>query len=77
MLNCQRPPAGWYCSLSAGHDGPCPTWPVIHTVTLLTRIKSVFCKHRWRFIGPDKQFDRFECMKCFKKTEVSVGGMNA
>lgn len=23
---CKRPPKGWYCTLSAGHDGPCPTW---------------------------------------------------
>lgn len=25
---CALAPAGWYCSLVAGHDGPCPTWPV-------------------------------------------------
>lgn len=22
---CDRPPAGWHCTLDAGHDGPCPT----------------------------------------------------
>lgn len=22
---CKRPPPGWYCTLSDGHDGPCPT----------------------------------------------------
>ncbi|HJR04376.1 MAG TPA: hypothetical protein VKA83_22230 [Methylomirabilota bacterium] len=22
---CHRPPAGWHCTLNAGHDGPCPT----------------------------------------------------
>lgn len=24
---CDLPSDGWYCSLDAGHDGPCPTWP--------------------------------------------------
>lgn len=24
---CTLPPEGWYCTLDAGHDGPCPTWP--------------------------------------------------
>jgi hypothetical protein len=24
---CKRPPAGWFCTLEDGHDGPCPTWP--------------------------------------------------
>lgn len=22
---CTLPPEGWFCSLGAGHDGPCPT----------------------------------------------------
>lgn len=22
---CTRPPKGWWCSLAAGHEGPCPT----------------------------------------------------
>jgi hypothetical protein len=22
---CKLPPQGWYCTLDAGHDGPCPT----------------------------------------------------
>lgn len=25
--SCNRPPAGWFCNLSADHDGPCPTLP--------------------------------------------------
>lgn len=25
MTECQRPPEGWFCSNTAGHDGPCPT----------------------------------------------------
>jgi hypothetical protein len=25
MSQCQRPPAGWYCNLEEGHEGPCPT----------------------------------------------------
>lgn len=24
---CRRPPAGWYCTRSAGHDGPCAAIP--------------------------------------------------
>lgn len=24
---CDLPADGWYCSLDAGHDGACPTWP--------------------------------------------------
>lgn len=27
-LQCDLPPKGWACYLEAGHDGPCPTWPV-------------------------------------------------
>lgn len=29
--SCRLPPEGWYCSLDAGHPGPCPTrarWPL-------------------------------------------------
>jgi hypothetical protein len=25
MATCDRPPDGWHCTLSRGHDGPCPT----------------------------------------------------
>lgn len=25
--NCDRPPAGWYCTRESGHDGPCAAWP--------------------------------------------------
>lgn len=25
--DCARPPEGWYCTLPAGHEGPCPAWP--------------------------------------------------
>ena len=28
---CTRPPEGWWCSLDAGHDGPCPTHPYYGT----------------------------------------------
>lgn len=27
MATCDRPPAGWHCTLDAGHDGPCPAVP--------------------------------------------------
>jgi hypothetical protein len=26
-MPCERPPVGWWCSLTRGHDGPCPTHP--------------------------------------------------
>lgn len=26
-MSCDRPPAGWYCSLPKGHVGPCPSRP--------------------------------------------------
>ncbi len=26
-ISCKRPPAGWYCTLEDGHDGPCPARP--------------------------------------------------
>lgn len=25
---CQVPPRGWYCTIPAGHDGPCAAWPI-------------------------------------------------
>lgn len=28
MTPCTRPPAGWYCTLEDGHEGPCPAHPV-------------------------------------------------
>ena len=27
IFRCHRPRFGWYCKLSAFHDGPCPAWP--------------------------------------------------
>lgn len=27
MTPCTRPPAGWYCTLEDGHEGPCPARP--------------------------------------------------
>lgn len=27
MTKCQVPPAGWYCTREAGHEGPCAAWP--------------------------------------------------
>lgn len=26
---CSLPPAGWYCTRNANHDGPCAAWPEI------------------------------------------------
>jgi len=26
-VKCNLPPRGWWCSLEAGHDGPCPARP--------------------------------------------------
>lgn len=28
---CELPPKGWWCSLGAGHDGPCPAHPTMWT----------------------------------------------
>lgn len=28
---CELPPKGWWCSLGAGHDGPCPAHPTMRT----------------------------------------------
>lgn len=51
---CALPPAGWYCTLPAGHDGPCPTredknWytdqpprPTIVCLCGSTRFKAAF-----------------------------------
>jgi hypothetical protein len=29
---CSKPPAGWYCTRAAGHDGPCAAYPQNHSV---------------------------------------------
>lgn len=28
VARCTRPPAGWWCSRDAGHDGPCAAHPL-------------------------------------------------
>lgn len=30
---CRRPTPGWFCTLDAGHNGPCPAWPMHHLDT--------------------------------------------
>lgn len=29
---CDRPPAGWWCNLEEGHEGPCPTRQIVSTM---------------------------------------------
>lgn len=31
---CARPPAGWYCTRGAGHEGPCASWPTVSRETV-------------------------------------------
>jgi hypothetical protein len=31
-VGCTVPPAGWYCTRAAGHDGPCAALPQAETV---------------------------------------------
>jgi hypothetical protein len=46
---CTRPPAGYVCSRTEGHPGPCPAWPT-STVTpdqrLATAVVTVTCALR-------------------------------
>ena len=38
------------------------------------RAKQMFCKHRWRYVGPAAlyEYDRFECMRCGKRETFSM-----
>ena len=38
---CDLPPAGWYCSLGSGHQGPCPTWPVLVSLSADARLLTL------------------------------------
>lgn len=39
---CKVPPRGWYCTIAAGHDGPCAAWPIPNR---LQRVLSWFLSH--------------------------------
>jgi hypothetical protein len=41
MESCQKPTAGWACSRTAGHDGPCAARPT-KWLTLKQRLRCVF-----------------------------------
>lgn len=43
-MKCKRPPAGWWCSIEAGHDGPCAAWPTWWTAN------RIALKNRWEAI---------------------------
>jgi hypothetical protein len=41
MITCQKPTAGWACSRTAGHDGPCAARPT-KWITLKNRLRCVY-----------------------------------
>lgn len=53
MYGCHRPPRGWVCTRSVGHDGPCAAVPLSEAITearlppgFLERLRANMTKHK-------------------------------
>lgn len=53
VYGCHRPPRGWVCSRSMGHDGPCAASPLSEAITqarsqpgFLERLRANMAKHK-------------------------------
>lgn len=44
--DCARPPAGYYCTKPAGHEGPCPTYPKGGTIEYV-RVREATHSHQY------------------------------
>jgi hypothetical protein len=69
---CNKAPAGWYCTRSAGHSGPCAAWPLKPSPrqrfrNWLTCFKRGY--HRFFPVGDTLGGDWVRCQDCWKLDE--------